>query len=318
MIEIEIILVDDGSPDNCPQMCDQFAAEDARICAIHQKNAGVSAARNRGMEVASAQWIMFVDPDDWLELDAVQVLFDKAVETDCDIVCASFYKNTPSKQTSVSPSNSATEIYCVDQQMSFLLGCAIQAEKDDFHNCLGAPWGKIYRADKLKNGGVVFPQGLKRSQDLIFNLYAVRSVQKVCFFDVALYHYWTRTRTAVRLFADHQEISHRFHKEVCIFMEKFQLQEELQNYFYCRAAINAISLSALYGYAVNSVHSFKTNTLLLRQFCNDHICNEAIVKTRFSAMPRKGQVLSLWFLKRHMYRTTILLHFIYGKLFPYK
>ncbi|MCM1224688.1 MAG: glycosyltransferase, partial [Lachnospiraceae bacterium] len=64
--ELEIILIDDGSPDACPQMCDRYAAEDERIKVIHQPNAGVSVARNRGMDAATADWIMFVDPDDWL------------------------------------------------------------------------------------------------------------------------------------------------------------------------------------------------------------------------------------------------------------
>ena len=74
MQEMDIILVDDGSPDSCPQICDQFAAEDKRIRVFHRENMGVSAARNFGMEQAEADWIMFVDPDDWLEKDAVEVL----------------------------------------------------------------------------------------------------------------------------------------------------------------------------------------------------------------------------------------------------
>ena len=69
MQEMDIILVDDGSPDSCPQICDQFAAEDKRIRVFHRENMGVSAARNFGMEQAEADWIMFVDPDDWLEKD---------------------------------------------------------------------------------------------------------------------------------------------------------------------------------------------------------------------------------------------------------
>ena len=64
--DIEVILVDDGSPDNCPMICDEYAQKDNRVIVIHQKNAGVSAARNAGLKVAQGEYIGFVDPDDWI------------------------------------------------------------------------------------------------------------------------------------------------------------------------------------------------------------------------------------------------------------
>ena len=64
--DIEIILVDDGSPDCCPVICDEYAEKDKRIKVIHQKNAGVSAARNEGLKNAQGAFIGFVDPDDWV------------------------------------------------------------------------------------------------------------------------------------------------------------------------------------------------------------------------------------------------------------
>ena len=67
--DIEIILVDDGSPDCCPVICDEYAEKDKRIKVIHQKNAGVSAARNEGLKNAQGAFIGFVDPDDWVAAD---------------------------------------------------------------------------------------------------------------------------------------------------------------------------------------------------------------------------------------------------------
>ena len=69
--ELEIILVDDGSPDNCPQMCDDWATKDSRIKVIHQNNAGQAAARNNGMKIASGNYINFVDSDDWIDLNFI-------------------------------------------------------------------------------------------------------------------------------------------------------------------------------------------------------------------------------------------------------
>lgn len=67
--DFELILVDDGSPDKCPEICDEYAAKDQRIIVIHQKNSGVSAARNAGLKRAKGQYIGFVDPDDFVAPD---------------------------------------------------------------------------------------------------------------------------------------------------------------------------------------------------------------------------------------------------------
>ena len=82
---LEIILVDDGSPDNCPAMCDAWAKKDARIRVIHQNNGGLSAARNAGIDAATGDYLMFVDSDDTIHPDGIQVLLDAAISTEADI-----------------------------------------------------------------------------------------------------------------------------------------------------------------------------------------------------------------------------------------
>lgn len=73
---LEIILIDDGSPDNCPQICDQWAEKDNRIVVIHKKNEGLSSARNTGLKIAKGKYIGFVDSDDWIELNMYKRLYD--------------------------------------------------------------------------------------------------------------------------------------------------------------------------------------------------------------------------------------------------
>ena len=84
--DIEIILVDDGSPDRCGEIADRYAREDGRFRVIHQANAGLSAARNRGIELASAPYLMFVDSDDWVEPDFCRIPFETAEEHGADLV----------------------------------------------------------------------------------------------------------------------------------------------------------------------------------------------------------------------------------------
>ena len=84
--EIELILVDDGSPDMCPDMCDRYAAIDSRVYVIHKKNGGVSTARNAGLDVARGEYIAFVDSDDYLEPSMYEKMMKKALKYDCDVV----------------------------------------------------------------------------------------------------------------------------------------------------------------------------------------------------------------------------------------
>lgn len=90
--DFECILIDDGSPDNCPAICDEYAEKDPRVKVIHQKNAGVSAARNAGLDAAEGDWIGFVDSDDWIEKDMYQILYEDAVESKSDVVVCGLYE----------------------------------------------------------------------------------------------------------------------------------------------------------------------------------------------------------------------------------
>ncbi len=87
--DLELILVDDGSPDACPQMCDAAAEQDSRVRVIHQKNGGLSAARNTGIEAARGNWLGFVDSDDFVAPDFYEKLYNAAVNADADCAVCS-------------------------------------------------------------------------------------------------------------------------------------------------------------------------------------------------------------------------------------
>ena len=82
---LEIILIDDGSPDRCGQICDEYAKKDERIEVIHQENQGVSNARNHGIEMAKGKYITFIDSDDYLEQDYIKYLYDEITKFNADI-----------------------------------------------------------------------------------------------------------------------------------------------------------------------------------------------------------------------------------------
>lgn len=84
--DLEIILVDDGSPDRCGEICDEYAKRDDRIIVIHKRNGGLSEARNSGKEKSKGEYLMFIDSDDWIELDTCEVVVEIAMTHDADMV----------------------------------------------------------------------------------------------------------------------------------------------------------------------------------------------------------------------------------------
>jgi len=90
-IDFECILVNDGSHDNCPTICNEYAEKDVRVLVIHQKNGGSSDARNTGLCKAKGEWIGFVDSDDWIEPDMFEKMYVKAISENCDMVWCDYY-----------------------------------------------------------------------------------------------------------------------------------------------------------------------------------------------------------------------------------
>ncbi|MCD7820264.1 MAG: glycosyltransferase, partial [Lachnospiraceae bacterium] len=193
---IEIILVDDGSTDNSADICDRYAAEDARIRVIHQANAGVSAARNAGIEAANADWVMFVDGDDWLTPDAVEILYGKAKSDDnCDVFVGSFYYNYPDVENFAGVKVAQETKYEYDlsayrrEIISYILGQVEIPELLQMKSNLTSPWAKIYRRKLLVSNKIFYVPGQKKAQDQVFNLYVAQYARKIIVVNEPVYHY---------------------------------------------------------------------------------------------------------------------------------
>lgn len=97
--DIELVLVDDGSPDNSGAICDEYALKNNRIKVYHQKNGGVCAARNKGLDMATGDYILFLDSDDYMPTDAVETLYNDAVQNNAGIAIGRMFCNTESTET---------------------------------------------------------------------------------------------------------------------------------------------------------------------------------------------------------------------------
>lgn len=174
---LEIILVDDGSPDNCPAMCDEWAEKDSRIRVIHKENGGVSSARNAALDIATGDYIGFVDSDDWIELEMYSSLIQKISESGKNIALCSYY--------AVEISGERYECRCVvDKEV---------LDKDDYFRFIvlggdgGYIWNRLYDADILKE--VRFDEDIWYSEDLLFNFKTAQKSNGAAILDKIEYNY---------------------------------------------------------------------------------------------------------------------------------
>lgn len=183
--ELELILVDDGSPDNCPAICDQYAKIDTRVKVIHQENAGVSSARNTGLYIAKGEFIGFVDADDYVASDMFEKLYDNAISYHTSIACCNL--NFVDENGGVEYSNDE--------------GCDVITNEEMFKIMFDTTaflrmgvWNKIYKREILN--GVYFDSTQHMSEDLLFLLKVVFKTDKIVYLKEGLYFYFRQRQGA--------------------------------------------------------------------------------------------------------------------------
>lgn len=177
----EIILVDDGSTDGSSAICDCYENsnenESIRVRVIHQENAGVSAARNRGMEAAQGEYISFVDADDWVEPGFLQAFVDAIDDSGVDMVIQGYVNHKG--EIVCMPSNSYR------QQGQFGAPLTIAKEKD----LIGSSCNKLYSLSSIKGSGVCFKTNIPIGEDSLFNMAFITHMKSFAITSQAFYHY---------------------------------------------------------------------------------------------------------------------------------
>jgi glycosyltransferase involved in cell wall biosynthesis len=177
--EIEIILINDGSPDNCPQICDDFAMNFKRIRVIHQENSGLSDARNTGIDVANGKYVTFVDSDDFVHEKLLETLESHINQYNVSLSMCNYTKVNDSiniNKTTLNSKNKAVKIISDMEAVNMLL--------DDQSTCTA--WGKLYAKDLFKN--LRFPIG-KLMEDMFVMPIIFKSAKLIAVDEQSLYFY---------------------------------------------------------------------------------------------------------------------------------
>lgn len=175
----ELILVDDGSPDNCGRICDEYACEDDRTIVIHKKNGGLSDARNIGIDwstvCSDSEWISFIDSDDWVHKNYLKLLYETVKTTNLNVAICGFER---------------TNGFVVSEDFDSVEIKVCNTEELYYNNRVNAvvAWGKLFNKNDFIN--IRFPFG-KIHEDEFTTYRILFMYNEVAFIDVPLYYYYT-------------------------------------------------------------------------------------------------------------------------------
>ena len=217
---LEIILVDDGSPDQCPAMCDTFAAADDRIKVIHKENGGVAAARNTGLDVATGEYLTFVDSDDYIDSVMYAEMMKQVEAYSCDIVICDCVKEF-SDHSELYTHNIRPGYYDQNQLQNEYYPHLLMMENIEYpptiSNCLCLFRKELLSGDTDRKELRYVP-GIRFSEDLLFGAKLMRAADSFFYMKgMALYHYYMNPSSATHTYTPDKWDNYLcLYREICL------------------------------------------------------------------------------------------------------
>lgn len=287
---LEIICIDDGSSDKSGEILDSYAQIDERIQVIHKENQGVSSARNDALQLSHGSYVMFVDADDWIDIDTCKQAISVMINHDADVVMWSYISEHLT-------SKSRKEIFATDiifdreevlcklhrRYIGILNEELAYPEQAD---SLCTVWGKLYRRNIIKEKGIVFTDldTIGTYEDGLFNMEFFFYVNRVVYLNQCLYHYRRQNQTSIT--SDYREKLFNQWKNLFHIMKDYIRRYNLPRQ-YEEALNNRIALSTL-GLGLNIVNSglgCRKKIRLLKEILFDVEYREAYRKLDFQYLP---------------------------------
>lgn len=224
----ELILVDDGSTDGSQTLCDQYKQIDERITVIHQKNGGLSAARNTGIRYAHGQYITFIDSDDFVAHDYIEKLYCSITESDSDISMCDFQKVAEEASLENIKTKCSTEV----KPLSLNKEDTIRKVYDEnFHGIDFVSWAKMYKIDLFRKNNIYFPEG-KLHEDAFTTYKLIYFSEKIAYINIPLYFYRIRSGSIMTASFSEKRLD-----MIEATREEYQFFKEIQNYELMKIAL---------------------------------------------------------------------------------
>ena len=258
---LEIILINDGSTDNSGKICDKYAKKDKRIKVIHQTNKRLSKARNNGLDKATGDYIMFVDPDDWLELNACELLINEIISQKKDILIFNIVREYGNE----SKKNSKFIFNENDKDLKYKTQAKILSSYLKIDNFkikgIAYTWNKIIKKQLLDNIRFSFEGKKAMYEDVVFCYCLLEKTEKIGFYDKHLYHYRISRKYSYN--EDIIKIMDEFYKIIKSYANNHKKDAYYNQSIYSRMLINLHKIINVNIYHKNNnVNVFKKNKML--------------------------------------------------------
>lgn len=296
--DLELILVDDGSPDQSGTICDEFAASDDRVKVIHKKNAGVGAARNDGLSQATGEWIIFGDSDDWFEIDALEKLVASGEETGADVVFGDVYlvEGGLKKKVEFYRDEFLTSEYALKCKLIaavFSRAYCYNPPKEGKAFGYGGPWNKLVRRSLLIENNLEFDTSVKGIfDDLIYTAYIFAYANTISYRHIVVYDYrhvaTSITRTYKPVFL---EINHAIFRAWDNYLNRFNLKEELLQPYYANVIRRFCLLLGLYFFNPKNTESLLDQFKKLKAIMKEDPYSSAIKNVDMTGFHSKSDGL---------------------------
>ena len=293
--DFELILVDDGSPDNCGSMCDAYAAQDPRVRVIHQQNGGLSAARNTGIELAKGDYIAYVDSDDYVSNRYLELLLQRITESNAEIaVCKTqtFVDGKKPIEPDLSKPNSHT-LSGWDAVMSIYQGDASVPVN---------AWGKLYRAELISD--LRFPEGRLHEDQAYVPIACYRAKQVACL-DAGIYFYRDRPESITTKKFSPKRYDDVWAIDQCLtFFEAEDAQEIIQAAREKRKRVLCVYACLAAGAGVTPPEKYAISPGAALRYLRKHVSEEKYAYCLSQVHPKLVRPYSYWVkLKRLLHRS---------------
>ena len=261
--DFECIHIEDGSPDNCPAICDEYATKDTRVIVVHQKNAGVSAARNAGLDVAKGEWIGFVDSDDWCDPEMFEFLYRNAKEKQVDIsMCGLRFVTDGNITTTVS------------RKCPNLLMDTDEALLRYFSNGYFGPFSVNKLVNRrlfyLQDKKLRYDQAIQYGEDRLLFYHLIKRSQKIFYSSSAYYNCYARCNSVTSIAALKGPTTESFTVfDAYAEMLKLETKKKIRNRI--RAFEGNIASGFYFSYIKNNGYLYDKKSLLLKNIVKKNI-----------------------------------------------
>ncbi|MCD8176879.1 MAG: glycosyltransferase [Tannerellaceae bacterium] len=299
--EFKAVLIDDGSPDECGKICDEYAQQDKRLTVIHQENGGAAVARNSGLRTVNTEWIAFVDPDDWVDSNLVDALYEVTHKYQADVYYYDYFHelgNESVEKQLNAPEGLLDEKWQKQLKLALFNNFWMDGRVIEYET--NTLWNKMFRAEIIKNNGILFEPRARKGQDVIFVAEALQYANRLCYMKKTLYHYRFLDTSITNRYNPksvfYNEVAFECQKRI---INECSLGEEYKGALSARICTRMYSAMRLYYFNEKNPNSYKDTCKEINEKLDSEPYKSAFDTVKYKDLSLQ-QKLFVFLLKRRM------------------